>query len=72
MRTKNFPEKQNIRREAVINRLEEQLERGTKMVKHEEVSLSLKDIERIKKELKTLNSKLSGNAREKKSKRKRT
>tara|TARA_Y100000310_G_scaffold343239_1_gene449936 strand:+ start:921 stop:1088 length:168 start_codon:yes stop_codon:yes gene_type:complete len=47
----------NNRRENVLNRLEEQLIKGTKKVGHSEVSLTDKNIKRINKEIEKLKNK---------------
>jgi hypothetical protein len=47
----------NIRRENVLDRLEEQLKKGTKKVGHTEVSLTDKNIKRINKEINNLKTK---------------
>ena len=51
----------NNRREGVLKRLEEQLDRGTKKIGHEEVKLTDKNIKRINKEIGKLENKIKRN-----------
>ena len=48
----------NTRRTGALIRLEEQLVRGTKKIKHEEVKLTDKNIKRINKEIGKLETKI--------------
>tara|TARA_R110000824_G_scaffold339530_1_gene526057 strand:- start:4536 stop:4709 length:174 start_codon:yes stop_codon:yes gene_type:complete len=48
----------NMRRVGALTRLEEQLVRGTKKIKHEEVKLTDKNVKRINKEIEKLETKI--------------
>ena len=47
-----------VRRQNTLERLEEQLKRGTKKVGHQEVTLTPKNIKRINKEIEKLKIKI--------------
>ncbi len=51
----------NTRRVGALDRLEDQLEKGTKRVEHSEVKLTDKNVKRIKKEIGILENKIKRN-----------
>jgi|1_EtaG_2_1085319.scaffolds.fasta_scaffold203015_2 hypothetical protein len=51
----------NTRRVGALDRLEDQLEKGTKRVEHSEVKLTDKNVKRIKKEIVILENKIKRN-----------
>jgi len=71
MNVANFPEKRNIRRQNVVERLEYQLETGMKNTKDGKVPLTSNDVKRIERELKTLKQRVVSSARSKRTKPKR-
>ena len=71
MNTSNFPEKQSIRREKVYLRLESQLKSGVKNTSEGNVPLTKEYIDRIHKEMDTINKRIDPMARERKTKKHR-